>query len=179
MCVAPRPTLRAIVASSERPSWTPILVLAALHFALGSVERDADGSVLMAVTLRATAWSLFDLTFAIAAGPLITAYVCGWFGGKASTSDLREAAVWTLVPISASAFFWIPTLLMPPPPTDALTDPMALIALPLFLCILIGLLWSVKLSVVMLAELERFPMWKAVVAGLLAASPAFVIMAVR
>lgn len=162
-----------------RPSWVPVITLAALHFSLGTLKGDSNGRVVITRSVAPVAWALFDLAFQIVAGPVFTSYVARWFGRNAAVFAIREAIVWSYAPFALSVFLWIPGLLLLGPLVAAPDAPHHSGLVPIWLGVLAALVWTVVLGVLTLAEVLRASAWKAVAIMLIASIPGFVIYGIR
>ena len=179
MWLAPRQTIRNILDAENPPSWVLVLTLACLLFVIVSLEGDASGRVAVASSMRAIAWTLFDVGFHIIAAPIFMAWLARWLGKIASTSAIREAVVWSYVPLSASVVLWVPALLIVGPLAAAPTTPHHLVLDLTWVGVLIALIWSFVLGVIAVAEVLRIGAWKALAMTLVASIPGFALYGVR
>lgn len=176
---SPRLTITRIVDAEVRPSWVPVITLAALHLGVGELKGDANGRVVIASSVTPVAWALFDLAFHIVAGPFFVVYVARWFGRNAAVSAIREANVWSYLPFALSIFLWIPGLLLLGPLAASPDAPDHLVLVPIWLGVLAALIWTLVLGVLMLAEVVRASAWKALAITLIASIPGFVLYGIR
>jgi hypothetical protein len=167
------------VDAEVRPSWWPVITLAALHLAVGELKGDVSGRVRVASSLAPVAWALFDLAFHIVAGPFFVAYVARWFGRNGAVSAIREANVWSFVPFASSVFLWIPGLLLLGPLAASPDSPDHLLLVPIWLGVLAAVIWGVVLGVLMVAEVLRASAWIALAITLIASIPGFVLYGIR
>lgn len=122
-------------------------------------------------------------------GWLIGVYIWGtllrwtgsWLGGEADSADVRAAIAWSGVPAIAILLLWIPIVTLSRGEIFSSSLPIVeahpLLALPLlgFLLIQIALsLWILGLSVLCLAEVHRFSIWRSLAASFLGAVIFFV-----
>jgi hypothetical protein len=166
MWFAPRATIRRVVDAEARPSWRPVIALAALDQVFTGLQIDATGAVAVADSFMPVTLGLLQLAFGIAVGPFLLAFVGGWLGGEADPSEIRQAVAWSHVPIAAAAVVWIPLLLIGG--FDILkagsdpTAPMSAVGWVLVLVMVTGALWALVLQVAALAEVQQFSIGRSI-----------------
>jgi hypothetical protein len=159
--LSPRATIRRLVDAEVRPSWVPVVALAALHQAVMSLQVDpTDGTLSFARSAMPVVIAVLQLLFGVLVGPFLLAFVGGWLGGDADPADIRQSVAWSNVPYAVATVCWIPILAAFGGQAFredlAAESPLQWIALPMFLAIGAAALWSFVLQVITLAEVQRF-----------------------
>jgi hypothetical protein len=162
---SPRMTIRRIVDSEARPSWVPVVALAAMTQALGSLQRDpADLTFSVSWSTMPVILGVLQLVFGVLVGPFLLAFAGGWLGGQADPEEIRPAVAWSLVPFALAGLLWIPILLAyggPMSPAIQPQDVFQWLGLLFALVIFAAVWWSLVLEVIMLAEVQRFSILRA------------------
>lgn len=162
---SPRLTMRQLIASESRPSWTLVVGLAALHGALSTLGGlAAKGQLSLGMAVMPTLIGVMQVFFGVLVGPFLLAFSGGWFGGQAEPDDIRQSLAWSYAPYAVTAVVWIPILLvmgdpMKPESVDTPSAWMILKALLLVVASLVyfsALAWNVVLQVITLAEVQKF-----------------------
>jgi hypothetical protein len=175
----PRSTLREHLKSTS--PWTVIGGCSAAAFAamLSRAQGASAGDqlsvaqILGLALLIAVPWALVILYVTM---PLVR-LAGSWLGGQATSADLRVATAWSMVPVLWSLPLWVPKILLfgreafSTTSTPRIDTSGALTALYLlFLLVdLVVFVWYLVLSVVCVAEANRFSTWRAIGAMLLGA----------
>lgn len=161
---SPRRTIRRIVDSDARPSWVPVVALAALTQGFMSLQLDPnDGTLSLSRSAMPVMIGVLQLVFGVLVGPFLLAFVGSWFGGDADPTEIRQAVAWSYVPVAVAAVCVIPPLLFggPAGPDDTPQTPLQWIALVSVLAIGLASLWAFVLEVITLAEVQRFSIIRA------------------
>ena len=156
-----------------------MLGLSALHLIIMSIEGDGSGRVAIRGSAVLIAWAMFDLAFHVIATPFFTVYVAKWFGREADTSSIREALVWSYVPIAAGVVLWIPGLVLFGPVVAGSYAPDHLGLVPIMIAVLVSVIWTLVLGVLTLAEVLGVGGWKALAVMLIASVPGLIIIGLR
>lgn len=163
---SPRRTIRRIVDAEVRPSWVPVIALAALHQAILSLEIDpAEGTLSLARSAVPVTVSVLQLIFGVLVGPFLLAFVGGWLGGEADPAEIRQSAAWSHLPLAVSTACWIPIVAVYG--WNTLGQNFAPDAAHQWLILVVGLLmfaamvWTIVLQIVTLAEVQRFSIVRA------------------
>ena len=186
---SPRRTIRSIVSAEARPSWVPVIALMAVVTAFTSVQLEPDtGSVSVSRSFVPVAVGVLQLVFGVLVGPFLLAIVGGWLGGDADPGDIRQGVAWSYVPAVTGGLIWLVVMLslfgVSALDTEALEQAMdGLVqtdSLPLWqaalvgvvsLLIVVGVAWTFVLHIAMLAELQRFNIWRALACVLILLVP--------
>ena len=170
---SPRRTIRAIVEAEVRPSWVPVVALAALHQVLAAIlgAMGPDGTITTArATMPAVVGGL-QMIFGVLVGPFILAFTSGWFGGQADPDDIRQSVAWSYAPLAVATIFLMPILAASTSlrQADIAGNVMtasqigaALIALGALVLYFAAIAWALVLQVVTLAEVQRFSILRAI-----------------
>ena len=101
-------------------------------------------------------------------GGALFRWIGGWFGGTATSAEVRAAIVWSSLPVIGAMVLWIPKFVLfgeeiftsTMPRTES--NPGLLLALMGFLVIdLIAAIWTFILLLKCLGEVHRFSAWRA------------------
>jgi len=162
---SPRQTMRQLIASEARPSWSLVVGLAALHGALATMGGlAANGQLSLGLAVMPTLIGVMQVLFGVLIGPFLLAFSSGWFGGQAQPDDIRQSLAWSYAPYAVTALVWIP-LLIPfgdPITPEAIDNPSAstilrgLLLLGASLIYFVALAWTTVLQVITLAEVQQF-----------------------
>ena len=178
---SPRLTIRRILAAEPRPSWTGVIALAALHQVFASLQADpVDGAFSANRSAMPVMLGALQIVFGVLVGPFLLAFVGSWLDGEADADDIRHAVAWSYVPHAIFGLLWIPILIAfggPPagaPPAGTAQWIAALLALVVFS----GAVWTVVLEVIMIAEVQRFAIWRALLSMVILLIPLVLLGAV-
>ena len=170
----PRQTIRAIVESNPRSQLWVLLVLGGIATALNRAIYKPVGDTLPLAPIL-TAILIMGLVAGIIrvyAFPWLLRMIGTYLGGKATLPELRATAAWSMVPLIWGLLLWIPGLalygrewFMSMHPTMA-QNPLP--ALFLLLVTVVLTVWSVVISVITIAEVQKFSVWKAILNAILA-----------
>jgi hypothetical protein len=163
---SPRLTIRQVLATDPRPSWTAVIALAALHQVFASLQVDpVEGTFSASRSVMPAILGAVQIVFGVLVGPFLLAFAGSWLGGEADADDIRHAVAWSYVPHAIVGLLWIPILIaFGGPPADATPAGTAQsIAALLALVIFAGAVWTLVLEVIMIAEVQRFAIWCAIV----------------
>jgi len=183
MWFSPRVTIRRVLDAEARSSWVPVVALAAVSSAFGSLQLDPDTTALSASrSAMPMIIGVLQLIFGVLVGPFLLAFVGGWLGGEADPADIREAVAWSYVPIAVGSLLWMPLLLAfgsrvfhnDLAPQSALPWP----AMLMLLGISLSYLWSIPLLVGGLAEVQRFSIGKAILSLIILGIPLVLLSAI-
>src|SRR5687767_12452789 len=109
MWFSPRRTIRGILEAETKPSWITIILLAAAHNSLLSVQLDPGAdTVSISRSMFPTIVAVLQFVFGILVGPFLLAIVGGWLGGEADPTEIRHAVVWSNVPFAVATAAWVP-----------------------------------------------------------------------
>jgi len=182
MWFSPRITMRHLAAAETVPSWAPVVALAALSSAMGSLQLDPETGALSASrSTMPVIIGVLQLIFGVLVGPFLLALVGGSLGGEADADQIRNAVAWSYVPIAVGTVLWVPLLFVLG--TSALGDDFAPQSALQWLVILLALgipvtyVWSLPLLVASLAEVQRFSIGKAVLNVCILAVPVILMSA--
>jgi hypothetical protein len=182
MWFSPRVTIRRLVEAEVRPSWAPVVALAALSSALLNMQLDDTGALSASRSFMPVVIGVLQLLFGVLVAPFLLAFVGGWFGGEADPTDIREAVAWSYVPIAVCSALWIPLLLIGGTRVFgrdwASESGMHWIAVPMILGITVSYIWSVPLLVGAIAEVQRFSIGKAILCLIVLVVPAMLLSAI-
>ena len=107
-----------------------------------------------------------QIVFSVLVGPFLLAFVGNWLGGEADPSDIRQAVAWSYAPFAVVGLVWVPIIMayggVPTAPVGEEEPILWGLALA-GLAVLTAALWTLWLEVVMLAEAQRFSIWRAVI----------------
>jgi hypothetical protein len=174
----PRRTIRQIVDADPRYRFVLLVVLAGFARGLDFSSNRSIGDTVSLPTIFLLAAIMGPI------GWLIGVYIWGgllrwtgsWLGGEANSAEVRAAVVWSGVPAIAILLIWIPIVALSRGEIFSSSMPTVeaqpLLALPLlgfFLIQIVLSLWSLGLSVLCLAEVHRFSVWRSLAAALLGA----------
>ena len=175
MWFSPRVTIRRILDSEVRPSWTTVVVLATVGLALPSLQLDETGALSASRSMMPVLLGIMQTIFGVLIGPFLLAIVGEWLGGQADASDLRHAVAWSYVPVAASSLLWIPILLtLGTGAFAAEADPVTgleWIGMALLMVVSIGYVWSLPLLIGAVAAAQRFSIAKAILSWLIVSIP--------
>lgn len=148
-----------------RPSWVPVVALAALTQGFVSLQADpSDGTLSLSRSAMPVIIGVLQLVFGVLVGPFLLAFVGSWFGGDADPTDIRQAIAWSYVPVGVGALCGVPPLIAfggPTTPDDIPQSPLQWIALLSVLAIALAWAWAFVLEVITLAEVQRFSILRA------------------
>ena len=172
---SPRRTIRRIVEAEAPPSWWPVIALALLGQVFGLMQFDPDETVNVSQSAMPVVLGALQTVFGVLVGPFLLAFVGGWLGGEADPGEIRQAIAWGYLPFAVAGLCWIPlalayrgTLSQPEPEI-----PLALV--PLVLAAMVGVSWSIVTQVIMLAEVQRFSIFRAIASMVVLLIPAFLL----
>jgi hypothetical protein len=166
---SPRITIRQLIEADVRPSWVPVLVLALPALLLEYIDTfrsnpaNATYSISKSLFFFVTAHFLF-----LVVNPFVLAFVGRWRGGSASASCIRQAILWSYLPVAAAGAFWIAgasafwmpvALLFDRRVLEALTGPFLSLA---DATIVLAALWGWVIMVGMLAEVQRCSLYRVI-----------------
>lgn len=177
---SPRLTIRRVLATEPRPSWTGIIALAALHQIFASLQVDpVEGTFSVSRSAMPAIIGAVQIVFGVLVGPFLLAVAGSWLGGEADPDDIRHAVAWSYVPHAIFGLLWIPTLIAFGGPLADVTPAGTAqwIAVLLALVIFAGTVWSLVLEVIMIAEVQRFAIWRAIVSIVILLIPLFLLSA--
>ena len=175
---SPRLTIRRVLATEPRPGWTGVIALAALHQIFASLQVDpVDGTFSANRSAMPAILGAVQVVFGVLVGPFLLAFVGSWLGGEADPDDIRHAVAWSYVPHAISGLLWIPILIAfgGPPGDWTLAGTAQWIATLLALVIFVGAVWTVVLDVILIAEVQRFAIWRAIVSIVILLIPLFLL----
>lgn len=167
---SPRQTIRRIVDTNPTRSVILITLLAAIGETLDNARNRSMGD-------RMPLWIILGIALILGPlGGLLGLYIGGawlrwtgsWFGGQATSEQVRAAIAWSNVPDLVNLAIWIPLLLLTGGDifgTSSLlgtNQTLACLILPLILVKLGIALWGLVIQVQTLAEVHRFSAWRAV-----------------
>jgi hypothetical protein len=164
---SPRRTMRNILGTDDRPNWIPVVVIAAAATAVGSLQSGPAGSIDVNASLMPVIVGVLQMISGVIVGPFLLAFVCGWFGGDADPSDIRQSVAWSYLPLGLTGLLQIPLLLLVGGGAEEPSTGAALASLPLLIGVFAGVVWSVVLQIVTLAEVQRFSILKSIAVFLL------------
>jgi hypothetical protein len=166
---SPRRTMRELLASDVRPSWTLVVSLASLHGALATLGGLAvKGELSFSMAAVPTIVGVLQVIFGVLVGPFLLAFSGGWFGGQADPEEIRQSLAWSYAPVAVTAVCWIPVLFagggaVAPVEVDAPSASMVLTALLILAVTLVyvaALSWTFVLQVITLAEVQHFSVFR-------------------
>ena len=166
--LSPRQTIRRIVGAEVRPGWWPVVILVALGQITGNLRFDAPGAVNVSQSVMPMTLVALQVVFGVLVGPFLLAIVGGWFGGDADPADIREAIVWSYVPLAIGGLCTITVVFA------SLRGPLgttALLLVPFVLAAVVGVIWSTVAQVITLAEVQRFSILRSIACVLIVAIP--------
>lgn len=182
MWFSPRVTMRRLVDADVRPSWTPVVALAALSSALLNMQLDDTGALSASRSVMPVVIGVLQLLFGVLVGPFLLAFIGGWFGGEADPTEIREAIAWSYVPIAVCSALWIPLLLVGGTRVFGRElgpeSGVHWITLPMIVTITASYIWSLPLFVGALAEVQRFSIGKAILCLIILAIPTLLLSAI-
>lgn len=158
--------MRRVLAAETRPSWTGVIALAAFHQILAAVQAGSvEGTFSVNRSAVPAILGAAQILFGVLIGPFLLAVVGSWLGGEADPDDIRPAVAWSYVPHAIVGLLWIPIMIAHGGPAGGATPEGAAqwIAALLALVIVAGSVWTVVLEVIMIAEVQHFAIWRAVV----------------
>ena len=159
---SPRQTIRRIVDAEVKPAWWPVVALAAIGQAIAALMFEPDGSLSLSQSFMPVTIGMAQTFFGVLVGPFLLAFVGGWLGGDADPSDIRHSIAWGYAPLAVAALGWGPAVLWY---GGRMSDPEAdipLVLLPLILIVVVGAIWSVVTQIIMLAEVQKFSVLRAI-----------------
>lgn len=163
---SPRLTIRRVLSTEPRPGWRAVIALAALHQILASLQVDpVEGTFSVGRSMMPAIIAALQVVGGVLVGPFLLAFIGSWLGGEADADDIRHAVAWSYVPHAIAGLLWIPILIaFGGPPAGATPKGAAQwIAGLLVLVILACALWTLVLEVIMVAEVQHFAIWRAVI----------------
>ena len=154
----------------------PVVLLAGINQAFISLGAHYDALSTDPIwTIFLAIWQIGILVFGVFVGSFLLALVGGWLGGQGDAIDVRQGVAWSYVPMAATAFFWIPRLLVygkdafnPNRPYETFLQ---WLMLPLDLAIGGAMLWCIPLAVAALAEALRVSIPRSVAVVTITALP--------
>jgi hypothetical protein len=155
----PRSTLRRIVAND--PEYGVLLLTVLAGALLAPIEATArlgeqDSPVVLIFTLAAVAGAVKGL-FALYVGGWMLSLASRWFGGSASSVDVRAAIAWSNAPLAAGCAVW--WILVALGSATEFGEPFTLFAEGVLLA---ALAWSYAMLAAFLAAVQHFSLRKAV-----------------
>ena len=112
MWFAPRRTVRSLMASEQRPSWIPVVVLAGVASSILALKGGADDA--LRETATGIGFAIFQggvgLIYGLLISPFIIGLVGGWLRADGDAVDVRLAVAWGYLPVAATVVFWVPLL---------------------------------------------------------------------
>lgn len=139
------------------------------------MQFDPDETVNVSQSAMPVVLGALQTVFGVLVGPFLLAFVGGWLGGEADPGEIRQAIAWGYLPFAVAGLCWIPlalayrgTLSQPEPEV-----PLALV--PLVLAAMVGVSWSIVTQVIMLAEVQRFSIFRAIASMVVLLIPAFLL----
>ena len=105
---SPRITIRQLIDADVRPSWVPVIVLALPALMLDYLDTfwskpsHEDYPISQAVFFFVTGH-----IFYLVVGPFLLAFVGRWRGGSTSAGCIRQAIIWSYLPVAAASAFCI------------------------------------------------------------------------
>lgn len=175
----PRRTIRQIV-DADPKYWLPLLiVLEGLARGLDIASNRNLGDTLSLSGILVLAGVMGPLGWLI--GVFIWSGLLRWtgsrLGGQAESTEVRAAIVWSGIPAVGILLLWIPILALlgkemfsSSLPTVEAQPLLALPLLALLLAQTVLSLWSLGLSILCLAEVHRFSVWRSLAATFLSAA---------
>ena len=145
-----------------RPAWWPVTALAIIGQAVAALVFEPDGTLSMSGSFMPVTIGMAQTVFGVFIGPFLLAFVGGWLGGDADPSDIRQAIAWGFAPFAVGGLCWIPVELLYRGRVSAPETEISLLMLPLMLAVNVGAYWSVVTQVIMLAEVQKFSIWRAI-----------------
>lgn len=112
MWLSPRRTVRSLMASEQRPSWIPVVALAAINTSLlwmvnGSGDTlEEPGSAVAFAFFRGG----LQLVYGVLVSPFLVALIGGWFGAEGDAEDVRLGIAWAYVPVAVTLILWLPLI---------------------------------------------------------------------
>jgi len=179
---SPRLTIQRVIAAEPRPSWTGVIALAALHQVFAALRVDpVDGTFSSSRSVMPAILGALQIVFGVLVGPFLLAFVGSWLGGDADADDIRHAVAWSYVPLAIFGLLWIPLLIaFGGPPAGATPQGAAQwLGVLLALVIFAGGIWTLVLEVIMLAEVQHFAVWRAVISIGILLIPLLLLGAIR
>jgi hypothetical protein len=182
MWFSPRVTMRRLLEAETRPSWIPVVALAAVSSALSSMQLDEAGALSASRSAMPVIIGSLQVIFGVLVGPFLLAFVGGWLGGEADPADIREVLAWSYVPIAVGSVLWIPLVLTLGTrafgtDSEPLTG-LQWLSVPLLLGIGVSYLWSLPLMVGGLAAVQRFSIGKAILCLVILSVPLLLLGAI-
>lgn len=159
--LAPRATIRRIVDAETPPNWWPVVALASFVNAIVSLGFDQDGAISASRSFVPVSLAILQTVGPVLIAPFIYAFVGERLGGNADASEIRQALAWSLVPFAVIGLCWIPLVVFygnVADPTVEVPGPAALLLLLGFA----GVVWGFVVQVIMLAEVQRFSIARAI-----------------
>jgi hypothetical protein len=174
----PRATIQQLVASDPSKHVLLITAIVGVSNTLSQASQRNLGDRTGLGSILAIAFILGPL-FAIAMLYLFAAVLRRtgrWFGGQASSRDLRASTAWSSVPVAVAAVLWIPQLALvgremfsAESPTLSASVPIALAMLGLHVLEIVAAVWAIVLFFKCLSQVQQFSVWKALGNAVLAA----------
>jgi len=168
--IKPRETIRWIV---DTDPTRQVILLAALGGIAQSLDRAAGRS---AGDILSIPVIFLLVLFGGSIGGVISLYIGGailswtgsWFGGEATSEEVRAALAWSSVPGIWALLLWIPELILFREEIFLTVTP-RIDASPLLLFLLLGFavveaaigIWSIIIFLKCIGEVHRFSAWKA------------------
>ena len=150
--IQPRETIRWIVDTDPKRQ---VILLAVVGGIAGSLYPSVIGSQTEFI-FSLIGGSISGLLYLYIGGALLR-WIGSWFGGQATTEEVRAAIAWSLVPTIWSLLLWIPGLII----LVFVPSLYLLFALGfVYAQIIIGI-WAFVVLLKCLGEVHRFSAWKA------------------
>lgn len=188
--IKPRETIRRIVTTKPRYQVYLLAALAGLGQFLDSASTRNWGDSLSFPVI---------IVICVLVGPfggLLSIYITGalfrwtgsWFGGRATSDEVRAAIAWSLVPNLFSYLLWIPLLVLQG--TEIFTSSTTNIeSNPILGLLILGILfvqiilsfWTLVLYLICLSEVHKYSIWKTIATlltgGIILFVPLFILVA--
>jgi hypothetical protein len=136
--------------------------LAVLGQAVAALAFDPDGSLSFARSFMPVVIGVAQTIFGVLIGPFLLAFIGGWLGGEADPSEIRQAIAWGYAPFAVAGLCWIPLALWYRGSISAPEAEIPLAVVPLMLVVVVGAIWSAVAQIIMLAEVQRFSIIRAI-----------------
>jgi hypothetical protein len=123
ICIAPRPTMRAVLDTAKKPAAIAIVVAAMLSFSLRDLDIQGFNEVALALGLSTVlllaplvlvVMSLVGIAFYFVVSAAAVVIGRWMLGGSGTYRDVRLAVAWGLAPQVWALFFRLPVLLLWP-----------------------------------------------------------------
>lgn len=163
---SPRRTIRGILEAEVRPSWVPVVALAMLDAILQIANLAGTRLIGWRLWLLAVVVAVCAMVMSIGLGPPVLSWHGRWRGGVGTTRDIRQSMAWSYAPLAVTAACWIPLWVATGGASydygSDLHPVIRAVTLPLYVAAdLVAPIWAVGLAAVMLAEVQRYSIWRA------------------